>query len=78
MAPEEILALYDWRSGTCFRHPNLGRVETAHVKTLHPRTGEGLDIRACKGCVLKLEGERQRAAEQSGGRYRPGRLGRSA
>lgn len=78
MEPAELLALYEWAAGTCFRHPGLGQVDTAHLKTLHPRTGENLDIRGCQECVLVLEGQRERAASRSGGSYNPGQLGRSS
>lgn len=78
MEPAELLALYEWAAGICFRHPGLGEVETAHLKTLHPRTGEELDIRGCRECVLILEGQRERASARSGCSYQPGRLGRSS
>lgn len=70
-----LLALYDWAPGRCFRHPELGEVETAHLKQLHPRRGPAQDVRACKACVLELETERRRAAERAGREYQPGRAG---
>ncbi|WP_327413707.1 hypothetical protein [Streptomyces sp. NBC_01233] len=75
MEPAELLPLYEWAAGTCFRHPGLGQVETAHLKTLHPRTGEELDIRGCRECVMTLEAQRERAAVRSGSVYEPGHLG---
>lgn len=78
MDPAALFALYEWKAGLCFRHPEQGEVQTTHLVTLHPRTGEELDIRACHACVLLLEGQRERAAERSGGPYQPGQLGQDA
>ncbi|WP_405941653.1 hypothetical protein [Streptomyces sp. NBC_00207] len=75
MEPEEILALYQWREGACFRHPALGTTQTTHLGTLHPRAGDEADIRGCRACVLDLEAERMRAAMRAGLRYEPGHLG---
>lgn len=75
MDAAELLALYDWAPGKCFRHPELGEVETAHLTHLHPRHGSAKDVRACRSCVLDLEEERRRAAERAGGEYQPGRAG---
>jgi hypothetical protein len=54
MDPQQILDLYEWEDGVCFRHPDKGAVLTAIVKTIHPR-GEGcLDVRACAECVIAI------------------------
>lgn len=75
MDPAAIFALYEWAAGTCFRHPELGEVQTAHLTTLHPRTGAELDIRGCRDCLLLLERQREQAANRSGTPYQPGQLG---
>jgi hypothetical protein len=78
MDPAALFALYEWTAGICFRHPEQGEIQTTHLVTLHPRTGEELDIRGCRDCVLLLEGQRERAANRSGDAYQPGQLGRDA
>ncbi|ARX81484.1 hypothetical protein SMD44_00882 [Streptomyces alboflavus] len=75
MNREEILALYQWQPGTCFRHPAEGVVETALVKTIQPRLDGKREIRACRECVLAMEGIRHEAARQAGAEYVPGRAG---
>lgn len=75
MEPEEVLALYEWRAGTCFRHPTRGAIDTAHLETLHSRAGNETDIRGCRACVLELENQRMRAAVRAGVRYEPGPQG---
>lgn len=75
MDREEILSLYDWQPGVCFRHPGKGEVPTAHVKTIRPRAGGREDVRACEDCILELEAERRTIAGLEGGRYEPGHVG---
>lgn len=75
MTSEEVLALYSWSAGTCFRHPEQGEQRTTHLATLHPRTGAQVDIRGCEACVVRLEAERRRVAERDGAPYQPGQLG---
>lgn len=75
MEPQQILDLYTWRVGVCFRHPARGDQDTAHIKTIHPPAGEPQDVRACAECVLQIEAAREAAAAREGGRYSPGRLG---
>lgn len=74
MDSEEILALYAWRPGICFRHPERGEIDTVLIKTLHPRTGPVAMLRACRDCVLALEAVRAAAAVGAGTGYEPGRL----
>ncbi|MFI9244119.1 hypothetical protein ACIGXF_16375 [Streptomyces sp. NPDC053086] len=74
MNRQQILDLYDWALGVCFRHPGKGRVATAHAVTVRPAAGGLQDVRACEDCVIAMEGERERAAQRAGRPYRPGRL----
>jgi hypothetical protein len=75
MDPKQILDLYDWQLGVCFRHPAKGEVQTAVVKTLHPPLDGDHDIRACRECILAMEAKRREAAERSGSGYEPGHAG---
>lgn len=73
MDSQEILSLYEWTSGVCFRHPSLGETSTATVTTLHPRgADDDIEVRACRACVLDMEAARERAAARAGAPYRPG------
>lgn len=72
MDRQQILDLYDWALGTCFRHPSKGEVLTAHVQTIHPAAGGIQDVRACEECVLAMEAQRERAAARCGRPYAPG------
>jgi hypothetical protein len=74
MDGEEILPLYPWESGTCFRHPQAGEVDTTCIAVLRPQHGDAREIRACRACVLAMECDRRRAAERAGLKYEPGRL----
>jgi hypothetical protein len=75
MDRQELLDLYDWQPGVCFRHPNKGTVDTTVVKTLHPPLDGDHDVRACRECVLAMEAIRREAAERSGSKYEPGHAG---
>lgn len=75
MDREQILDLYEWQPGVCFRHPDKGKVPTAHVKTIRLRTGGEEDVRACQDCVMAIERERWVAAGHVGVDYRPGHVG---
>lgn len=75
MSHQQILDLYQWALGICFRHPAHGEQSTAQVKTLHLRSGRDEVLRACRDCVLTLEAERQEAAAEAGVKYEPGLLG---
>lgn len=76
MTPDEILALYDWALGLCFRHPSRGEVDTTPVSTLHPRSEGALEVRACRDCVIEMEDVRQRAADRAGVPYEAGHVAR--
>ncbi|MEV8033858.1 hypothetical protein [Streptomyces sp. NPDC086182] len=75
MHRQQILDLYEWAAGICFRHPDQGEIATAHVKTVHPRAGHDEELRACKACILQMEQERWAAASSDGIEYTPGRVG---
>ncbi|GLP64376.1 hypothetical protein TUSST3_09960 [Streptomyces sp. TUS-ST3] len=75
MDRQEILDLYEWQPGVCFRHPAKGTVATAVVGTIHPREAGERDVHACEECVLTMEDIRREEAGRSGGGYEPGHLG---
>lgn len=77
MDRQDILDLYDWQSGVCFRHPGKGAVDTTLVKTLHPRDNSDREVRACRECVMAMEDIRREAAARSGSEYSPGHAGES-
>lgn len=58
MEREQILDLYDWELGICFRHPAKGEVPTAHVETIRPPAGGIQDVRACEECILDMASQR--------------------
>jgi hypothetical protein len=74
MDDEEILALYEWAPGSCFRCARTG-LDTASVKRIDTPAGVRYDVRACRDCVLAIERERQCQAQESGQEYMPGRAG---
>jgi len=71
MDGEEILALYEWAPGTCFRCARTG-IDSTLVEVLHPKTSPPQPIRACRACLLTLEGERRLTAQRKGEPYTPG------
>ena len=71
---QQILKLYAWEQGICFRHPAKGAVPTTHVWTVRPPAGGIQDIRACEECVVSMEEQRKRTAERLGRPYTPGGL----
>lgn len=75
MDRDEILALYEWQPGACFRHPSKGEVPTAVVGVFHPREGGERAVRACEDCVIAMEDIRREKAARAGSKYEPGRLG---
>jgi hypothetical protein len=74
MDRQQILDLYEWEPGVCFRHPSKGEVPTAHVETIRPAAGGLQDVRACRECIPDLEAEREKAALRHGQPYKPGGL----
>ena len=72
MNRQQILDLYDWQPGVCFRHPDDGEVPTALVRVLHPRDTDEHPVRACEGCVIAIEDAKREMAARSGGTYEPG------
>jgi len=78
MNRQQILDLYDWQPGVCFRHPGKGEVPTALVKKLHPRGDGEHEVRACEQCVIAIEDVRREMAAREGTPYTPGRVGNAA
>ncbi|GGW98442.1 hypothetical protein [Streptomyces chartreusis] len=75
MDREQILSLYEWEDGVCFRHPSKGEVPTAVVGHVHPREDGEREVRGCAECVIGMEDIRREDAARSGGEYEPGHLG---
>ena len=75
MDRQQILDLYEWQLGICFRHPGKGEVPPAVVGTIHPRDGSEREVRGCEDCVIAMEDIRREEAARSGGEYEPGHLG---
>jgi hypothetical protein len=75
MDRQQILDLYEWEPGVCFRHPERGEVPTALVGVIHPRADGEKEVRGCEDCVIAIEDTRREAAARSGSEYRPGRVG---
>lgn len=75
MERQQILDLYTWDTGICFRHPGSGEVPTTVVGVIHPREGGEREVRACADCVMQLEDMRREEAARAGADYTPGRLG---
>ena len=75
MNPQQILGLYSWEQGSCFRHPAEGSMQTTVVVELRPRSGPAELVRACQRCVLSMEDERRQLAREMGYDYEPGHAG---
>jgi hypothetical protein len=75
MDREQILDLYEWQQGTCFRHPGRGHVPTAVVGVIRPRASDEREVRACADCVIAMEDIRREEAARTGSDYEPGHLG---
>lgn len=75
MERQQILDLYQWRDGICFRHPGKGEVPTAVVKVLRPGADGEHEVRACADCVLAMEDARRETAARTGREYVPGHAG---
>lgn len=72
MNRQEILDLYDWADGVCFRHPSRGAVPTAVVGVIHPRSDGTRDVRACEDCVIAMEDIRREESARTRSEYQPG------
>ncbi|QIJ61383.1 hypothetical protein [Streptomyces sp. JB150] len=75
MQRQQILDLYTWSPGVCFRHPEKGVTRTTPIKTLHPRDDGSHEIRACEDCLIAMEGIRREKAARAGSEYEPGHVG---
>jgi hypothetical protein len=71
----EILDLYEWDDGVCFRHPERGTVDTTVVKRISPRDDGVHEVRACRYCVIAMEDIRRETAARQGVEYEPGHAG---
>lgn len=76
MERQQILDLYVWDEGVCFRHPGDGPVPTTPVKILKPRDAGRHEVRACRACVIAMEDIRREDARRAGREYEPGHLGK--
>lgn len=75
MDRQQILDLYEWSDGVCFRHPARGDQPTTVVGVVHPRLEGEREVRACEDCVIAMEDIRREGAARSGTSYEPGHLG---
>lgn len=75
MEQQQILDLYEWAPGICFRHPQKGGVQTTVVGVIHPREDGEREVRACAECVIAIEDMRREEAARSGSEYQPGQVG---
>lgn len=75
MNRQQILDLYEWDPGVCFRHPGQGEQPTTQVGVIHPREDGEREIRACAECVVTMEDIKREEAARSGREYTPGHLG---
>ncbi|NED31153.1 hypothetical protein [Streptomyces sp. SID8499] len=75
MNQQQILDLYDWQTGVCFRHPERGVTNTTVVGVIRPRSDAPREVRACSDCVIAMEDARRKAAARLGVEYEPGRAG---
>jgi hypothetical protein len=78
MQRQQILDLYEWRLGPCFRHPSKGQVPTTVVGTIHPQGDGEREVRGCEDCVIAMEDIRREVAARAGEDYEPGQLGKCA
>jgi hypothetical protein len=78
MDRQQILDLYEWQLGACFRHPCKGEVLTAVVGSIHPRGDSEREVRGCEDCVIAMEDIRREEAARSGREYQPGPVAQGA
>ncbi|MER8004735.1 hypothetical protein [Streptomyces sp. NPDC094149] len=78
MNRQQILDLYEWEPGICFRHPAKGEVPTAVVGVVHPIEDGEREVRGCADCVIAMEDIRREDAARTGVEYEPGRVGEKA
>ena len=71
MERKRILELYDWTTGTCFRHPCKGEVSTALVALILLPDSDGHEVRACVDCVIALEDMKRESDSRSAGNCQP-------
>jgi hypothetical protein len=71
---DDILALYEWAPGDCFRCAATG-VDTTHIKEIPTPVGVRFNIRACRDCVLAIEDGLDLQAQEAGVEYKPGNAG---
>ncbi|WP_428956264.1 hypothetical protein [Streptomyces sp. cg35] len=75
MDRQQILSLYEWSPGVCFRHPAKGEQSTTVVKQLRIDGEDVHDVRACVDCLFAMEEMRREAAAREGREYEPGLVG---
>jgi hypothetical protein len=68
MDREQILDLYEWRPGICFRHPCKGKVPTARVGLVVLPDKGGHEVRACGDCVIALDDMKRESSSRSTGK----------
>ncbi|MGW2048509.1 hypothetical protein ACWCPF_25505 [Streptomyces sp. NPDC001858] len=78
MDRQQILDLYGWAPGICFRHPSKGEVPTAVVGVIHPQASAEREVRGCADCVIAMEDIRREEAARTGSEYQPGQVGEAA
>lgn len=74
MDRQQILDLYEWALGICFRHPARGEQPTIHLKTIRPAAGGLQDVRACQTCILEIESQHATTAAAESTPYTPGHV----
>ena len=75
MDRDQILSLYAWDEGICFRHPGKGVTATTVVKRIRTRDEAEYEVRACEECLIGLEDIRREEAARSGSEFEPGHAG---
>lgn len=73
MTDSEILSLYSWTTGSCFRCARQD-LDTTRIREIDTPIGVPYDVRACRTCILDLEADQQHRAARAGALYTPGAL----